>query len=179
MSQTLTHDQLEELLPAAALEILEGDELVQVTAHLPQCPDCARLLASHREVVANLAAALPEQPFHPARSAELRARLLARTRTGRAAAVSLSASRRSPARVTRWAGWAVAAGLVGVLAVHHSIHQPVAYGWLAAGVLALVVLALGAYLWTQHGRLAALRKRLPPEQQEAADSRVTRDGPSG
>ena len=175
MNETLTHDQLEQLLPSAALEILEGDELVQVTIHVRECTGCAGLLASYREVVAGLGASLPEQPLPPARSAKLRARLLARTGTGpepEPAAVT----RRGPGPAYRWAGWAVAAGLVGILAVHHSIHRPVAYGWLAAGVLALVVIVLAGYVWIQHGRMTALNQRLTALQQDTGDSAAVGSG---
>ena len=78
MKETLSHDQLEQLLPAAALEILEGDELLEVAAHIQECSRCAALLESYREVVADLATKLPEQALPSDRSARVRARLLAR-----------------------------------------------------------------------------------------------------
>jgi hypothetical protein len=173
MNDTLSHDQLEELLPAAALEILEGNELLQVTAHARECAECARLLASYREVVARLATTLPEQPFPPAPSARLRARLLART--GREPAASATSPAPQTSRlfslVNRWAGWAVAAGLAGLLLIHHSVHRPVDYGWLAAGVLTLVVLLLAVYVRIQQVRLKA------GDGQRAADERLESSRP--
>jgi hypothetical protein len=155
---------LEQLLPAAALEILEGDDLVQVTAHVRDCADCARLLASYREVVATVAINLPEQPLQPARSAALRARLLGRA--GREPAGSPPATQRRSGWRDRWVGWAVAAGLACILLIHHSIHRPIAYGWLAAGVLAIVVVALAVYIRIQGNRLRAMHRPGAGEQPE-------------
>jgi hypothetical protein len=161
MAEPLPHPELEQLLPAAALETLEGDELVLITAHVQECGNCRRLLESYRDVVATVATGLPDRPLDRARSAELRARLLARAR-GKASPAA--PAQRSPGVVDRWAGWALAAGLAGLLLVHHAIHRPVAYGWLAAGLLVFVVLGLGAYIRVQRARLAALRMQLGVEQ---------------
>jgi hypothetical protein len=60
----------------------------------------------------------------------------------------------------------VAAGLAGLLLVHHSVHRPIAYGWLAAGVLTFLVIALGVYVRVQQARLAALRDRLAEQTAE-------------
>jgi hypothetical protein len=160
MKDSLTHDQLEQLLPAAALEILEGDELHDLTVHVRDCADCERLLESYREVLGGWATGLPGRAFEPARSARVRARLLARIGSGASAPEVGLRSRRSPGWVDRWAGWAVAAAMAGVLLVHHSVHRPVAYGWLVAGALALVLLALGIYVRIQRARVRALEERL-------------------
>jgi hypothetical protein len=50
--------------------------------------------------------------------------------------------------------------MAGVLVVHHAIHRPVAYGWLAAGVLVLLLLALMLYTRAQKERIMALEQRL-------------------
>ena len=161
MTDTMRHEQIEQLLPAAALEILEGEELVQVTSHVQECADCARLLDSYREAVAGLSTTLPAHPLQLARSARVRARLLERARRSVSLASGVaSRTRRARAAVDRWAGWAVAAGLAGILLVHHSIHRPVAYGWLVAGALIFIVLALGMYIRTQRARVSALEERL-------------------
>jgi len=161
MSATLSHDQVEQLLPAAALEILEGDELLEVTAHVQQCARCAGLLESYRDVVAGLATGLPEQEFPSDRSARVRDRLLARVAGGSAAGAGLISPRhRSTGWVGRWGGWAVAAGMAGVLVVHHAVHRPVAYGWLVAGVLVLLLVALMLYNRAQKERIMALEQRL-------------------
>jgi anti-sigma factor RsiW len=161
MRATLSHDQVEQLLPAAALEILEGDELLEVSAHVQECARCAELLDSYREVVAGLATRLPEQALPSNRSARVRARLLARVaRRDSEEADPVSPPRRSGSWVGRWGGWAVAAGMAGVLVVHHAVHRPVAYGWLVAGVLVLLLVALVVYTRAQRDRIAALEQRL-------------------
>jgi Putative zinc-finger len=168
VTESLTHSEVEQLLPAAALEILDGEELARLAAHLEDCTDCTRLLDAYREVVAGLAGTLPEQPFHPARSERLRGRLLART--GRIPIADVpERRRRSPAAADRWIGWVVAAGLAGVLMVHHSFHRPVAYGWLAAGLLMLLLLGLGVYVRVQRTRLANLEDRLASLVQRTED----------
>ena len=78
MSDATMHAPIEALLPAAALEILDGEDLALVTAHLAECPECRGLLQSYRDVVAGMTTALPEQPFHPSRATRVRTRLLAR-----------------------------------------------------------------------------------------------------
>lgn len=131
MSSTRRHEEIQEILPAAALGTLEAADL------------------------------------DPVRNRAVRARLVARARMdqpGRAGAPDYarlpSTSQRALATVYRWSGWMVAAGLAGVLLVHHSIHRPLDYGWLAAGVLVVVILGLGVYTRVQRSRVAALEARL-------------------
>jgi hypothetical protein len=180
MAETLSHAELEQLLPAAALELLEGNELLEVTAHARECAQCALQLQSYREVVAGLASTLPYRPLDPARSARLRARVLARA-AGKSTVLGGSApgstSKKLPAGW--WAGstgWAVAAGLAGLLLVHHSVHRPLAYGWLASGILTLVLLALLLYVGRQRARLSALEVRLEVLTGEASPPGVREGG---
>jgi hypothetical protein len=49
-----SHEELRVMLPAPALEILEGPDLERVLAHLQECVECARLLREYREVAAAL-----------------------------------------------------------------------------------------------------------------------------
>jgi hypothetical protein len=170
MTGTMTHDQVGQLLPAAALEILEGDELVQVIDHARECEHCARLLAEYREVVAGLGTALPDRPLNPARAARLRARLVARAGRDHLGSEIAREARPFGSAVDRWAGWAVAAGLAGVLLVHHSIHRPVAYGWLVSGVLTLLLVAMAAYARVQRARLVALRRLLSRLNREKGET---------
>lgn len=164
MNQTPSHQEVNELLPAAALEILEGEELGLVLVHAGECAKCSRRSDEYRLEVAALALALPSQPMQPARKGQLRERLLARARNHPPAR---AADRRSaaPARsrrggVERWAGWGVAAGLAGVLLVHHGFHRPLAYGWVVAGVATIVLVAFGVYAMVQRRRVTALEDRL-------------------
>src|SRR4051794_39853057 len=107
MPESLTHAELEQLLPAAALEILEGTELLGVTAHVRECAQCALQLQSYREAVAGLTSVLPQRPLDPTRSARLRARVLARAAGKRAVPVEHAPSSASTKDSGGgWAGWA-------------------------------------------------------------------------
>jgi hypothetical protein len=157
----LSHDELQEMLPEAALETLAAADLQLVMAHVEGCSECAGLLRDHRDIAASLTLMLPRQPLDPSRSAAIRERLLARAR----GAEGLSGVRRL-FQVGRWSGWLVAAGLAGVLLMHHAVHRPLAYGWLAAGVLTILLVAVGLYARAQRSRAAALRDRLASLERE-------------
>ena len=159
MNQGLEHEEMQEMLPAAALEILEGAELQRVLAHARSCADCGPLLEEYREVTAALSLKLPEASLlDPDRSAVLRARLLAKARGNRRAV--LPGPRRAVTLIYRWSGWMVAASLASVLLVHHSVHRPLDYGWLATGALLAILIAVGIYAHVQRGRAAALQARV-------------------
>lgn len=149
------------MLPAAALGILDLAELEPVVAHVSECQDCAKLLQEYREVAAALSLQLPRRGLDPVRGGALRARLLARA--GGATRVRDDRSAETGSRRLRfaqWSGWAVAASLAGVLLIHHSVHRPLAYGWLAAGILVVVLVALALYARAQRSRVTALEDRL-------------------
>ncbi len=131
------HAELQEMLPEAALEMLDPAEGERVLAHVRDCAECAMLLRQYRDAAAALALQLPARPMGPERSSAVRARLLARARSDRAIPITRKAS----SMIYQWSGWMVAAGLAGILLVHHSVHRPLDYGWLAAGV------ARGAPSW--------------------------------
>jgi anti-sigma factor RsiW len=158
MSASPEHRELTELIPSAALEILDPVELDRVLAHVETCAECRSRLADYREVVALLALRLPPREMDSRRSAGLRARLLVRARPeSRSQALSLT---------NRWAGWLVAAGLAGVLLVHHSLPRPLAYGWLVAGLATMALVVLGAYARIQRARAGELRERLSRLEQK-------------
>ncbi|HEX7336892.1 MAG TPA: hypothetical protein VF252_06765 [Gemmatimonadales bacterium] len=161
MSPVPSHEELHEMLPAAALEILEPTQMELVAAHRRECAECDALLRDYREVAASLALQLPLQQLDPARDRAVRARLAARAGSLRGPGT------RAPGRPSgydRWIGWAVAAGLAGILMVHHSVHRSVNYGWLVAGVLMLVLLGVGLYARTQQRRASELRKEVEREK---------------
>jgi putative zinc finger protein len=158
MSQGLQHEEMQGMLPAAALEMLEGAELERLQAHLAGCPGCVQLLRQYRDAAAGLALQVPAGTLDPARSAAIRNRLMARVRAGRETRTT-----RGPG-VDRWLGWMVAAGLAGILLVHHSVHRTVDYGWLLAGVLTFVLVGLGVYARKQQRRAAELQQRLDGSQ---------------
>jgi anti-sigma factor RsiW len=170
MNQTSSHQEME-LLPAAALEILEGEELGRVLAHTRECPECARLLEGYRAVAAALTLELPHQPLDPGRSARLRDRLLIRARneptpTDRNRSAARAGSRWGGA--DRWAGWAVAAGMVGVLLTHHGFHRPLAYGWIVAGLAVIALVGSGVYALVQRRRVSELENQLAQRERDAS-----------
>lgn len=163
MNQKSGHQHVEELLSAAALGILEGEDLGQVFAHTAECAECARRLDEYCGAVAALALALPSQPMQPVRSGQLRERLLARARNNPPASTAEGKRARASSLwggADRWTGWAVAAGLVGVLLAHHGFHRPLAYGWVVAGFATIALVAFGVYAMIQRGRVAELEDRL-------------------
>jgi large-conductance mechanosensitive channel len=50
----------------------------------------------------------------------------------------------------------------------------VAYGWLTAGVLTFVVIALGVYVRVQQIRLARLRDQLAPDDRNSQTTKARR-----
>jgi len=173
MSLTPSHEELEEMLPAAALDILEPAELEHVLAYVRDHPECAKLLQEYRDAAAALALELPRRQLDPVLARALRARLIARARTDQSA--PLSSSRRATSIIYQWSGWMVAAGLAGVVLVHHSIHRPLAYGWLTAGVMLVILLGLGVYARVQRSRVSALEARLADLDPD--DTRGARSAP--
>jgi len=169
MKQPSQHTEWGELLPAAALDLLGDDELHRVEAHIRECTECSRLLQDYRDAAASIGMGLPSDPLDRDRSELMRAQLLAR-------AASLKPRLKSgppppagfPAgRVPAWTGWAVAAGLAGVLLVHHGFHRPVAYGWVVAGVLAIILVGVGAYALAQRTRVAQLEGSSESDERES------------
>jgi hypothetical protein len=158
MNQPSQHTEWAELLPAAALDLLEGDELHRVEAHTRECTECSRLLQDYRDAAASIGMGLPSDPLDRDRSQLMRAELLARAGSlePRLKSGPRPWARFVAARVPAWSGWAVAAGLAGVLLVHHGFHRPVAYGWVVAGVLAIILVGVGVYALAQRARVAEL-----------------------
>lgn len=58
----MTHQELQELLGAYALDALEPDEAARLEAHLAECPSCQAEAAAHRETAAKLGNAVGETP---------------------------------------------------------------------------------------------------------------------
>lgn len=167
MTTPPSHEELQDMLPAAALEILDRGDLQHLLIHVQSCEECARALEEYRKVTAGLGLVLPGRAMDPSRSASLRARLLTRARRDSLArvpdgnpAIVAAGSRRTASIAGRWTGWTVAAALAGVLFMHHAVHRPLDYGWLAAGALTVVVVALGVYARVQRDRCLALQERL-------------------
>ncbi len=147
MSSVPGHAEIEEKLPAAALAILDSAEMEEVRAHVRECAECATLLEEYRAAATNIALQLPQAHMRADRSDALRARLVARARA------KPRNTRKASSMIYQWSGWMVAAGLAGILLVHHSVHRPLDYGWLVAAFLGMVLLAVGIYAWVQRNRV--------------------------
>jgi anti-sigma factor RsiW len=156
MSPTDDHTELQEMLPAAALEILNSQETEAVLAHIALCEQCTALLEEYRNAAAALSFAAPRRLLDPLRARAMRSRLLTRARTEGPA--PLTSSRKASSMIYQWSGWMVAAGITGVLLIHHSVHRPLDYGWLAAGILLMALLAVGIYAWVQRNRVVELEQ---------------------
>jgi anti-sigma-K factor RskA len=72
------HEELYDALAAEAAGALDGDERERLLAHLAGCASCSAELEALRVSAALLAFSAPARPMEPARSARVRARLLAR-----------------------------------------------------------------------------------------------------
>jgi anti-sigma factor RsiW len=153
MTSARNHEELFDMLPAAALEILSPDDLQVVLSHASTCAECSQRLEEYREVIAAMVLQLPGRSMDPSRSAGIRGRLLDRTRG--------VGSGRPFSRSGRWTGWAaVAASFAGALLIHHAVHRPLAYGWLVAGILLLILVGLALHLRAQRSRISMLRSEV-------------------
>jgi Putative zinc-finger len=188
VSARRSHQELENLLPAAALDILEPSDAERVLRHVRSCSGCSLLLHEYREAAGSVGLALPERPLSDESRAAIQERLMARVRGG-APEVGLPAGTIGPSDGrsykrrdwwTVWSGWMVAAGLAGLLLVHHAIHRPVAYGWLVAGILSFLVLGLAVHARRQQTKLNRLRDQLAAaagENGRAAEGPPLSSGP--
>jgi len=62
MTSMASHDEIEELLGAYALDAVDGDERAMVEDHLRDCPRCRDEVEAHREVAAHLSFAGASAP---------------------------------------------------------------------------------------------------------------------
>ena len=117
----MTCKQAAQLLPALALDALDGPERELVEAHLRRCPDCAREQQALQEIVTQLALAVPQ--VDP--PAALREQIVASaTDDGR--------------RTT---------DVIPVLRPSSVVRRPSRLRWSPAFSLAALVLALAALVW--------------------------------
>jgi hypothetical protein len=145
-----------------ALTLLAGLEREALRTHVEECAECAGMLGEVCSAVGLLCPASP-RPMDPARSEQVRARLLARAREDahrRAAARQAESAARARPGVLGAAGWLTAAGLASLLLTHHAFHRPLALGWLAAAGLGIALFGAAAYIFIQRRRAATLRDRV-------------------
>jgi hypothetical protein len=121
MSITRSHEQIEELVAADALDGLEPAErdrlVAEMAAHGPDCPDCARLLTRYSEVAGWLALALHPAPLTEGAEERLIAAARGEPEHGEPEHGG-AAERPMPAAppVTRWRRWVATAAAAAVLA---------------------------------------------------------------
>lgn len=152
MSAAMTHDDVRAALAAEALGALDVAEAQAVRAHLAECEPCREEFASLREAAASLAHTAPPAPMDGARSARLRARLVAR-----AAADARPDAAASPALAT---APTPAHEVPGVIPITRApSRRRFSGGWLAAAAAVLLLLGVGAWAARLRGRYDALREQ--------------------
>ena len=129
MSLELSHDDVQALLAAEALGTLDAGERTAVEAHLAECAECRAELAGLTDAGALLAHAAPWREMDPARSARLRARLLARARADRGEATPADPGDDAP----------------GVVPITRASRRRMQAGWLAAAASVALLVAVGVY----------------------------------
>jgi len=155
MSIPMSHEEVQAALAAEALGALEGHESQAVRAHLETCEACRRELASLREAAASLAFSVSAAPMDAARSARVRARLLARARAEHEDAPPPAAVPTPPP--VRDAD---------VIPISRARPRSALPAWLAAAAAIVLLLGVGAYAARMRGRYEALRERYASVDEE-------------
>ena len=147
MSLHMTHEEVQAALAAEALGALDWQESDAVREHLETCEACRQELASLREAAASLAFSVPSAPMEPARSARLRARLVARA----------AAERGDASEPDRMAPPVLADPAV--IPITRPRPRPALPAWLAAAAAVVLLVGAGAYAARLRGRIADLREQ--------------------
>lgn len=123
--------------------------------HMAVCAQCRAALAA---VVGGVVPrGVDGDDLDPARSAQVRARLLNRAANDRQIE---ALSGRSRFNLPAGGGWLVAAGLATLLLSHHAFHRPLMLGWVVSAFLGFLCLGLGVNALVQRRELDRLRKEL-------------------
>jgi anti-sigma-K factor RskA len=109
MTKPWTHDEVRAELGAYSLDALLPDEQAAIDAHLSTCDECRKELRAMRDAAASLSSMAPLRIMDPAKSAELRQRLLNRAKKD-APAVRPIRAMPQPARTLPW--WLAAAASI-------------------------------------------------------------------
>jgi anti-sigma-K factor RskA len=164
MSLEMTHDDVRAALAAEALGALEPGEHQAVTEHVTSCAECRAELAAYREAGDALAYAAPPATMDPARSAEIRSRLLERAAadraeraSGRAGEARAAPPSTGPDHSTR------------VVPIDRGRPRQVS-GWLAIAASLVLLVVAGSYAFTLRGRVDQLRRELALAEGKARES---------
>jgi anti-sigma-K factor RskA len=153
----MSHDEVQAALAAEALGALDWQESDAVRTHLEECEECRRELASLREAAAALAFSVPAVPMDAARSARVRARLVARARAERGDA---------PVAVPAPVAAAPSVPDSAVVPIARARPRSPLPAWLAAAAAVVLLVGVGAYAARLRGRYEALRERYASVEQE-------------
>lgn len=176
------HEELYDALAAEAVDALDGEERERLLAHLAGCAQCSAELRSLRESAALLAFAAPVRPMDPARSAGVRARLLAKAAEDRDSTTAIAPA--PPAMPSDGADVtliAPAPPAVPVAPAHRETEViPITrrrgsvLPWLAAAASLVLLLGVGMYANSLRGRLASAEARYAAAERErgALEQRV-------
>jgi anti-sigma-K factor RskA len=145
-------DRYRDLAPLAALDALDGEDLVEFRRHLETCEECRKELASYERAAAGIGASVPPVPLPPG----MRERVLA----------AVEAPATTTAAAPRWTAFT----WLGAMATA------------AAVVLAVTLVTTRAQLRHEHARAEALaveaaeaHRQLADLQQTLAEIRSVRD----
>lgn len=165
MSGVDEHATLRAVVAAGRPEALSEGEIERLLSHAADCDGCAAELNDF--AAAAILAQAPAVPFDPERSAQVKERVLARTRIRIEPAARVRASPR--AGMALGSGWLAAAAMGIALITHHGFHEPLRAGWLVAAGFAILALGLAVHSHAQRQRLAELEQRLGLHEQEPHD----------
>jgi hypothetical protein len=161
----MTHDELKALLPLAALERLEPEEMASLREHLPGCAECDAELREFEHAVAMLALSFDARVSEDRVTRRLQARLAA------AAPVAADAPRdRAPSRVAEPAR----RGGTRNIAARLSIAAAVVLALYGAGVTARLMRMQSAYD-ARADQLAYLQNRFTTLEHQAQDAEQKMD----
>lgn len=168
MTSHSEHHELGVVVNRAVPETFSQEHVDRLLRHADECPECA---ARFHELVAR---AIMAQPGKAELGAERRDRLRERVLSAirdQPQGQGTAPSRTSHRTLSRAGGWLAAAGLSGALLTHHSFHEPLTSGWLAAAAFGVLALGLGLYSRALKQRVAELeqggagRDGAPPRRQ--------------
>lgn len=116
-----THEDVRAALGAYSLEALSPDEQAAVDAHLATCVECGEELRAMREAAASLSYMAPLRVMDPAKSADIRQRLLERATRDAPAVTPIRSARPSPRALPWWLAAAASVAFIVALVQRGSV----------------------------------------------------------